>query len=128
MEFITPKSIEGLVTKMGFPKPGKYTQDWECEVADHTRVREWMSEYQRSDLNDEERFALVMIIVESMNDALLIESITNQDLIIFKRLLIDNYTLHRNTLGDWADWEQTDLTDSHAITPTIREIIVEAAG
>ena len=123
MEFITPNSIDGLVSKLGFPKSDGYAQDWECEVSDHTRIQHWLGEYQRSDLNEEERYTLMKVIIESINDALSLGSVDGQTLATFKGLVVDDYHLHSNTLDDW---DQEGVEESHVITPIIRKIVLEA--
>ncbi|MEK6235500.1 MAG: hypothetical protein N2C14_12400, partial [Planctomycetales bacterium] len=120
------QSIKGLVAKLGFPPPGPYTQEWDCEVADASRCTEWLSAYEKTDLNDEEKFTLMKIIVESLNDVVSAETITNQDFLTFRALVVRDYDLHKSTVDDWADWEQDDLEDSYAIAPLMRKIIEEA--
>ena len=124
MELITQESIEGLVAKFGFDEPGPYTQDWECEVSDAERYKEFLSFYEKGEsLTDEEKFTLMMIVIESTNSAMKMLDVSEGYMIELKNILIENYTLHQSTLDDWADWEQEDLDQSHIITPFIRSIV-----
>ena len=124
MEYVTRESIKGLVSKFAFPSPDEHSQDWECEVADYQRYKEFLGFYEKSDnLTDEERFTLMMIVIESTNDAMSMLGVGEDDIANLKRVLLRNYALHENTLNDWADWEQEDLGESHAITPVIRSVI-----
>ncbi|MCR9233890.1 MAG: hypothetical protein NXI29_23065 [bacterium] len=125
LEFNKQNSIDSLVSKLGLPSNNYYGDHWESEVCDHKRTREWLCDYQRSDLNDEERYFLMLIIIESMDDAIQHDSVTNQEVLTLKRLLKENYTLHRHVLDDFANWEETDLENLLPISPLIREIILE---
>ena len=121
------KSIEGLVKKLGFPSPDKYSQEWEYEVGDSRRCIEWMDDYQqRSDLTDGEKITLMMIIIGSFDSALRYGTVTDKDIFRLKNLLSIDYELHENTLEDWAYWEETNPESLSRINPIIRDVIITA--
>lgn len=67
--FITKEAIEILTQKLGLPKLGQYSQDWEYESADSLRVNEFVSFYESADLNQSGKFALMSLIISSFDDA-----------------------------------------------------------
>ncbi|BFT74077.1 hypothetical protein PAENIP36_55190 [Paenibacillus sp. P36] len=46
-----------------------YSQDWEHESADSSRVNEFVSLYKSAELNPSEKFALMSLIISSFDDA-----------------------------------------------------------
>ena len=128
MDYPTKASVRGLVEKLGLPVPDEFSQDWEYEVADASAVEDLLDAYQsRTDLSLEEKFTLMRIIIESMNDALSTE-IGPLHLTTLKRVLLEDYELHSSTLDSWADWDQEAIEDSSDMTPIVREIIAMAKG
>ncbi len=128
MKHPTKASIQGLAEKLGLPPPDDFSQDWEYEVADACAVADLLDAYQnRADLSDEERFTLMRTIIESMNDALS-AGMDTPHLHTLKRVLLEDYALHCDTLDHWADWDQKVIEDAWDITPIVREIIKKARG
>ncbi|MGA3599133.1 hypothetical protein [Lysinibacillus agricola] len=70
-KYVTKRAIEGLVKKIKLPAPDEFSQDWEYEVSDSSKVGEFLYAYKNIELNKEEKFALMMIIIASYNDAIL---------------------------------------------------------
>jgi len=126
MRYVTKESIIGLVSKLGLPEPGPYSQDWEYEIADATRVSEWIGEYlRRNDLTDDERFTLMILIIESFDDALR-EGISNDcDWDKIEAALMMNHTLHRTTLEYWSCPTEEDPDNVSYVTPRIRKIVAK---
>ncbi|MGQ7887487.1 hypothetical protein [Paenibacillus violae] len=105
--------------KLSLPEPGPFTQDWEYEVADDTRINEFLSFYESSSLNEEEKFALMIIIIGSINDAIEKTDVDESLLRKAKELLLKDIVIHTNTILYWS-LENQDLEDCFAITPFIR--------
>ncbi|MDQ0888777.1 hypothetical protein QFZ81_003865 [Paenibacillus sp. V4I9] len=118
-KYVTREAIENLVEKLSLPKPGSFTQDWEYEVADDTRIDEFLSFYESSSLNEEEKFALMIIIIGSLNDAIEKGDVDESILRKAKELLLKDISIHTNTILYWS-LENEDLEDCFAITPFIR--------
>lgn len=118
-KYVTREAIESLVKKLSLPKPGPFTQDWEYEVADDTRINEFLSCYESKILNEEEKFALMIVIIESLNDAIEKSDVSEPILRKAKELLLKNIAIHTNTILYWS-LEGEDLEDCFAITPFIR--------
>lgn len=118
-KYVTGEAIESLVKKLSLPKPGPFTQDWEYEVVDDTRINEFLSFYESSSLNEEEKFALMIIIIGSLNDATVTGDVDESILRKAKELLLKDIAIHTNTILYWS-LENEDLEDCFAITPFIR--------
>ena len=123
MKYITKKSIEGLIEKLGLPAGDEYSQDWEYEIANSNLAIKLVNDYlNQGSLTEDEKFTLMHVILESTNDYY----IKNSDFPSFeilKQIMETDYELHKETLNDWACWEQNDISETFAITPFIRCIL-----
>ncbi len=63
------RAIEQLCSALGLIKPSAYMQDWAYVVADELRIGEFMQYYNQNMLNDDMKILLMIIVVESCNDA-----------------------------------------------------------
>lgn len=97
-KYVTREAIESLVNKLSLPKPGPFTQDWEYEVSDETRINEFLSSYENLSLNEEERFALMIVIIGSLNDAIEKGDVDASILSKTNELLLNEIAIHTNTL------------------------------
>ncbi|VTS00645.1 hypothetical protein [Tuwongella immobilis] len=59
-----------LAQQLKLPLPDPYSQDWANEVADSSRVAEWLSAYESGHFDSLEMSLLMTIILESFNDLL----------------------------------------------------------
>lgn len=118
-KYVTREAIDSLVKKLSLPKPGPFTQDWEYEVADETRVNEFLSLYENLSLNEEEKFALMIVIIGSLNDAIENGDVDDSVFSKTKELLLKEIAIHKNTIIYWSV-ESEELEDCFAITPFIR--------
>ena len=126
MRYVTKEAINGLVVKLGFPSPYLHQQDWEYTVGDGTRVSEWIAEYQkRTDLTDEERFALMIIIIQSFDDALSVGIADDQDWERIENALRLDSSLHQATLEYWSMSDEEDPDNDFYVTPRVRKILEE---
>jgi hypothetical protein len=57
----TRGTIETLAKKLRLPLPDQFSQDWEYEVADSTKVSEWLNVYSSSELDVEEKCLLMKL-------------------------------------------------------------------
>jgi len=123
MRYVTKESIDGLVSKLGLPQPGPHSQDWEFEIADADRVTEWIDEYlQRDALTDDERFTLMIIILESYDDALRAGVAKARDWDKIAGALKRDHLLHRSTLEYWSLPEEEDISNVFHVTSLIRSL------
>jgi hypothetical protein len=105
-----------------------YVPDWEVECADVTRIEEFIGLYERTDLSEEDRFALMALIVCSfdhwLRDGGADETIVQQ----LRRQLLGDFNLHRSTVHYWCLPEEPDLDNGFCATPFMREIWKEATA
>lgn len=66
---VTKKAIDNLIKKLKLPEYDEFSQDWEYEVANIERLEEFIEYYQNVDMDIDEKFILMIIILESCNDA-----------------------------------------------------------
>ncbi|WP_099519288.1 hypothetical protein [Paenibacillus sp. BIHB 4019] len=120
--YVTRSAVEGLVEKIKLPPPGEFTQDWEYEVSYFSKIGEFLHAYESMDLNLEEKFALMIIIVESYNDAISGNKAEENIAELIKYHLIRDVNIHINTICYWAKLDEDDIENVFAITPFMREI------
>ena len=102
----------------------KPSQDWDLTIADPTRLAEFCDLYESGSLNDETKFALMMLIVSSLDDALHGNS-TGPDTSIearIERLLRQDFVLHLHTIYNWALLDNADHDNVFPVTPLLRSI------
>ena len=121
MNFITRKATEGLNEKLGLLKLDDYSQDWEYEVADSCRVNEFISFYETAVLDQDERFALMSLIISSFDDAISEAKDQEGTWMRIKNHLIREMLMYRNTILYWSVVEE-ELEDCFSITPYMRQI------
>ena len=119
--YTTRAAIDRLNLRLQL-SPDKYCQDWEIELADSLRVEEFVDIYETESLDDDERFALMALIVASFEDVLS-ENPEKQD--CWPRIsqaLHSQFDLHSYTVSYWAA-PGADLKDGcFSITPLMREV------
>ena len=116
-------AIISLINKLNLPRMSSY-QDWEYIVADKKRISEFISFYEDNFLNDNEKYILMRIIVESCNDALIEGNLNDNIWNRVKSCLIKDKQIHIDTIDEWALKDEANLNDCFAITPLIREITI----
>jgi hypothetical protein len=58
---------EGLAARLGLTID-PYSQDWEWEVADPTKVNDLLALYRNETLSDDERFSLMEMLIQCVNE------------------------------------------------------------
>jgi hypothetical protein len=117
--FPTRAAIDSLAKRFGLPNdPGM--QDWEIEVADSSRIDEFMQVYEDGNLSDDERFTLMTTIIQSFEE-------TKGDLRADSRwthvltLLERDISLHIFSVWYWADSEIG--SDSWRVSPFMWKLL-----
>jgi hypothetical protein len=87
---------------LGLPDLDQYSQDWEYEIANSSRVDEFVSFYESADLNQSEKFALMSLITSSFDDAVTEGKIQYGIWEKIKGHLIRDIDLHRKTILYWS--------------------------
>lgn len=122
---VTKEDVDGLVQKLELPELDSYSQDWEIEVASASLATPLISAYEtRRDLTEGERFTLMIVILESLNECLDSGQDVHANVRTLRRLLLRDFPLHECTLDDYASWH-CSLTDAFAVASLVRSIIKE---
>jgi len=122
-KYADKESIESLIKKLNLPPLTPYSQDWEYTSADSSRVDEFITYYENNQLNKNEKFTLMIVIISSFDDYLS-EGIGTENNKLWNRIkqnLLQDYELHINTIHYWA-LDKSDLENCFSITPYIREM------
>lgn len=121
--YVTKDAKLSLIKKLKLPDIE--SQDWEFEVSNPLRIREFINFYEISNLNIDEKFALMIIILGSINDYLEEEEISNDIWDIVSSQLLKDIRIHKNTIMYWAlvDEEFNHFEDGFAITSYLRRLI-----
>jgi hypothetical protein len=97
-------------------------QDWEIQVADPSRLAEFLQTYERLDFNDVDRFTLMRVIVASLDDAVSVgfdlEFAWQQAAALLRR----DAHLHATTLSYWSCGVDPDPEHQFRVTPRIRTL------
>lgn len=96
-------------------------QDWAIEVADWERTAEFLDYYETQRLDDDERYWLLELIIASFDDQLRIKGPDERVAARVRRLLIESFEAHRDTVEYWACLREPETT-RFAITPLMREL------
>ncbi|MCG7410890.1 hypothetical protein MH117_26255 [Paenibacillus sp. ACRRX] len=121
-EYVTKSAIEGLVKKVKLPAPDEFSQDWEFEVSDSSRITEFLYVYENIDLNKDEKFALMIIIISSFNDAIVEGKAQENSASLIRYYLLQDIGIHKNTVYYWSMLDEDDLEICHAVSSFMREI------
>jgi hypothetical protein len=98
-------------------------QDWAIELADAARIGSFCDLYESERLNTDEKFALMQLIIASLDD-LLSDGATDDPEVVqcVASLLRQDFVLHFYTVAYWSELEQTDPANVFAATPLVRQI------
>ncbi len=98
-------------------------QDWEIELADPERVAEFCTLYETPKFDPDTRFALMQLIVASLDDCLSMHPTADAPDLEqrVERLLRAEFLLHLHTVNDWQCIEN-DLDDAFCVAPMMRRI------
>jgi len=122
--FPTRKAIDKLAARFGFANdPGM--QDWEHEVADHTRIDEFLAAYEAGGLSDDEKFTLMETVIESFEDVARMEGDLSLDARWQRTLAVldKNLPLHAYSVWYWSRPEAENDDEMFCVSPFIRKIL-----
>lgn len=119
--FVMPESKRRLNAWLGFPE-NPFSQDWEIVNANSERVEDFLSLYQREDLCDDDRFALMSLIVASFDECLLVGKANESLTLRIREYLVRDSKLHEPTIQYWRVEGESDPEFMFRATPFIREI------
>jgi hypothetical protein len=123
--YVTKKAISSLIEKLNLPSPSEYEQDWEYVVSNPERIDEFIDFYKNNSLSDEEKFALMIIIISSYNDLLENEKNNKNQWDRINCYLLEDYDIHLNTILYWSVLEVDDIKECFSITPFMRKLLLD---
>ena len=118
----TRETIVSLAGRLGLPLPGPFTQDWEYEVADPSKISEWLEVYESGKLNHDERSLLMTLLLTSHNEALENGSDQQNNWAKIRGFLERDRSIHQKAIQYWSLPDEADLENCFAITPLVRTI------
>jgi hypothetical protein len=121
-KYVTKAAIDGLVEKVKLPAPDEFDQDWEYIVSDSSRLDEFLYAYENTELTQEEKFALMIVIISSYEDALVECSAKEDSAEALRHYLIRDVNIHRRTIDYWALIDEDDPENYFIVTPFIRDV------
>lgn len=121
---IYQKAKKRLGHDLNLESGDQYSQDWEYEVADSSRIDEFSNYYSSNKLNPVEKKILINILLESYNDYAGIYGLDSSHNKTIKDILKNERDLCVDIIQIWS-CEGENLEDSFYITPLIREIAKE---
>jgi hypothetical protein len=118
----TRAAIESLAARFGLPNSPEM-QDWEYEVADPSRIDEFLSTLEGEALSEDERYTLAIIVMESFNDLASAQPDIegSESWRRFVEYIGKNRQLDVATIQYYA-MEDTPLEDAFDITPAVRPL------
>lgn len=122
---ITGIVIDRLTNTLGLRPVSKNSQDWEAEVADSSKLHEYLSFYEAESLSDDEKFALMSLILYALESA---EKLALPDLVLVKKrievAIRADLILQSDYIAYWSlpDEDSTDPDELFLITPFIRNV------
>jgi len=114
----TKAARTALAMRLGFPN-NELMQDWEWQVADSSRLSDFFDAYASGQLTDDERFSLVEIIVQSVED-LQTEDAIDIAWTLLEPLLLANSALHESTVEYWARLDANAYDEMFRVSPRMR--------
>lgn len=118
----TKEAIEVLSKRFNLPNE-ENMQDWEWEVADSARINEFIKAYKTESLNDDEKFTLMEIIIQSFED-LNTDLNNNPNWNGILKILRTNFTLHQYTIWYWSDFVNDNNDEKWTVTDYLKKIYV----
>lgn len=121
-KYVTREVMYTLAEKLNLPEPDEFSQDWQYEVANTSRIDEFLFFYENGQLECDEKFALMIVVISSFNDLLSEKGMEFTVWEQIKRNLVSDSEIHMNTILYWSRVEE-ELEDSWEITPYMREVL-----
>ncbi|MCD6051245.1 MAG: hypothetical protein K0Q55_2648 [Verrucomicrobia bacterium] len=123
---ITGASIAKLTSLLRLPRD-PFMQDWAVQCADAQRVEEFLQLYEQGgDLTEDDRFALMALIVASFDDWLWDQPGENRLSPRLRQHLASGFHLHQTTVHYWSLLDEPDPANAFQVTPLMREIWQQA--
>lgn len=105
---VTANAVQRVTRRLDLPDGGGM-QDWPLEIANPSRLDEFVKAYDEDWLDDDDRFAIVQLITASFDEA---RSEVMEAIWPAIREILERHTnLHRHTIYYWSCWDAEDIDD-----------------
>jgi hypothetical protein len=121
MKFLSTEAVLFLNKVLSLPATG-LEQDWEVELADPNRINEFVSFYENSILNSDQRYALMALIIASLEDLSYIKPIES---VLWRRIssiILKEYELYRPLIDYWSLVDEKCSGNFFSITVLMRSL------
>lgn len=119
--WITGESIARLSAKLGLPVD-PLMQDWDILNADPRRLGEFLDLYETESLTEDDKFALMALIVASFDDWLGDGGTDEAVLTRIQRHLVSEFTQHEATVHYWCLFDEPDPAECFVVTQFMRDV------
>lgn len=121
MHILKRKAVDLISQKLKLPVTGT-EQDWDIELADPTRIDEFITLFkQDSSLDNEQKYTLMALILASYEDALQEGNPLNDTWEYVKKTLKNDLT-YSDLVEYWSLPTETDEDNFFGLTPFIRSL------
>lgn len=117
--YLTKHAMLFLNKALNLPATGQ-EQDWDIELADKSRIGDFVTYMQNNELGVEIRFALMALILGSLDDLSYDGDIPRDLWENVRQLLKDDQELFADLVARWAS--QRNGTDDFGISPLLRSL------
>ncbi len=127
--FPTGAARQSLATRLNL-RNDAYSQDWEYEIASLGNFDKWYAFYNNESLTDDEKFSLMMMIVQCVEDIAGVNA-TSSDIErmpewqMVKGLLLSNPELHATTIWYWSLFGCDGADETFCISRPMRDVWVK---
>jgi hypothetical protein len=125
----TKAGREALAARLGLTI-GPYSQDWEWEVAEPEHFQEWLSVYRNAALTDEERFSLMEMLIQCVDDMASACGPSEQvahlpEWRVVAALLRERPRLHASTIAYWSVFASDNPEEQFYVSIPMRQVWAE---
>lgn len=123
---------EALAARLGL-SVDPFSQDWEYEVASVEHLPAWLAVYREAILSDDERFLLMEMLIQCVEDLCGSTSSPEQveqtpDWQAIAALLRARPNLHANTIAYWSVFEGESPDERFAVSMSMRQVWADIQG
>lgn len=121
IKILTKKSVDFLSRELGLPATGR-EQDWDIELSDSARLDEFLFFYKEKTLDDEQRFAMMALIISSFEDLVGEKEKNHDSWKTISKILAENFEFFSPLFDYWCVDDEPDSNDVYKVTKLMRSV------
>jgi hypothetical protein len=123
MRYPTRAGQEALAARLNL-HIDPFDQDWEWQIADASRFHDWIAIYKDNALSDDERYSLMEILIQCVEDICNGDKPVEQFLEwqAVEALLLANGQLHASTIYYWSVFGHDDPDEQFRVSAPMRRV------